>query len=798
MTLSNCPKQSVNQNAMIPNDTPQILETVGDAVAHVGQYRITEANQARILVSLSDKMYTRKELAVVREYSNNGNDAHIVAGKPTSELIITLPTFNNLVFKVRDFGSGLTREQIRDVYCVLGESSKRNSPEQNGVLGYGCKAGFAHADSFTVTSWINGEKTIYNCIKGDVVKLPSVIELSRCPSDEPSGIEVCVPVKQASLWTFHREAVNFFKYWENLPTFIDLDDDNRASIESFRNTPPTLSGEGWSIRPKSDGSAVGIAFMGGVPYRIDWNMLGSKMALTSHRRVLFDLFQNNDVLLTFMMGEVQFVDSREGLEYTDKTIAAMLSRIESMFEKIKDSIQDKFTCLPNMWEVKKVYNAIFATGKLEVDDGEDDTATVEKIRILDGNLTRLESCFQGVFTWNGIPINGAGFSIINRFDNHDPYKIHEICHNPVSPVMTTYRRKKKRTKMCRCTELYANNIVASNRVAVVINDTGLKSGQSMISRYLIFKDNSPYSIVHVLNFVNSDIKDAFFKEYGFDTVPCFKFSEIIGEAKSWNNANKVPRSYSGGGGSRSLSYIDMATGTVVDAEVPLRELEEGGYFVYIGKSRRNTTKIKLSDNYMSVYPDNVVRHIRVLSEEMDADVERVYIIGALTANSKWFTEAVNSGDWINLWKHFSENLSQIENYDKLAEVEDLENYRMFSKQAAESILPLIMEKKSEMIRLIEKYLELDKFNFSKLFAALTATQLTIPNHNKVATPFAVLHNNIRRQYPFLPSYRDVCVSKDRLEEAARYINAMDLFIDLTIDTTPKVDEVPKEQVEVVA
>lgn len=460
---------------MIPNDTPQVIDTFGNDVAPVGLYRITEANQARILLSLSDKMYTRKELAVIREYSNNGNDAHIVAGKPTSELIITLPTFENLTFKVRDFGSGLTKEQIRDVYCVLGESTKRNSPDQNGVLGYGCKAGFAHADSFTVTSWINGEKTIYNCIKGDVVKLPSVIELSRCPSDEPSGIEINIPVKQGSLWTFHREAVNFFKFWDNLPTIINLDEEERQKIDTFRNTPPTLSGDGWSIRPKSDGSAVGVAFMGGVPYRIDWNTLGSRMALTAQRRVLFELFQNNDVVLTFKMGEVQFVDSREGLEYTDKTISAMILRIESMFDKIKDSIQSKFTNLANIWEAKMVYNAIFATGLIEVEKGEDQT-TVEKIRILDGNLSRLETCFAGSFYWNGISISGPGFSLINRFDNQDTSKIHDCSHNPISPVMITYRKKKQRTKVWRCSEYDGNNIVASQRVAVVINDTGIKTG----------------------------------------------------------------------------------------------------------------------------------------------------------------------------------------------------------------------------------------------------------------------------------------------------------------------------------
>lgn len=770
---------------MIPNDTPQTLDVVGNGIVQVAQYRITEANQARILVSLSDKMYTRKQLAVVREYSNNANDAHIVAGKPTSEIVITLPTFEHLAFKVRDFGSGLTKEQIRDIYCVLGESSKRNSPEQNGVLGYGCKAGFADADSFTVTSWINGEKTIYNCIKGDVVKLPLVIELSRCPSDEPSGIEVCVPVKQGSLWTFHNEAVNFFKYWDNLPTILNLGDEDQKSIDTFRNTPPTLSGDGWSIRPKLYGSAVGIAFMGGVPYRIDWNMLGTKMALTSSRRVLFELFQNNDVLLTFKMGEIQFVDSREGLEYTEKTISALISRIEAMFEKIKDSIQDKFANSPNIWEAKMVYNSIFATGKLDVEVEDDETTTIDKIRILDGNLSHLESCFQNVFKWNDITINGPGFPLINRFDNHNTTKINGTSHVPISPVMITYKKKKSRAKVTRCTDMIANNIVASRRVAVVINDIGVKTGQSMVARYLIFKDNSIISIVHILNFANSDIKEAFFEEYGFDSVPIINLSDIINDAKIWNNNNKVARSSSAGGATRCLSYINVATGSIIKADVPMRELEDGGYFVYIGRSLRNTTKIKLADNYTSTYPNNVISHIRILSDAMDADIDRIYIVGISTTNSKWFGDAVNSGDWVNVWTHFSQNMSQIENYDKLSEFEDMTNNRMFSKQAIQILSPLISDKNSSIIKLLDTYNELDDYNFQNILSALTSLKLPTPNHKKVGTPFEISNNNIRKQYPFLPLCNISNPIRERMEETAKYINAMDFYMELNNQSISK-------------
>src|ERR1044071_3952848 len=108
---------------MIPNETLQTLDTLGQT-APVSNFRITDATQARILMSLSDKMYTRKQLAVVREYSTNAADAHIVVERPIENIVVSLPTMTDLNFRIRDFGTGLTEEEIRNVYCVFGESTK--------------------------------------------------------------------------------------------------------------------------------------------------------------------------------------------------------------------------------------------------------------------------------------------------------------------------------------------------------------------------------------------------------------------------------------------------------------------------------------------------------------------------------------------------------------------------------------------------------------------------------------------------------------------------------------------------
>src|ERR1035441_4635559 len=242
---------------MIPNELLQTFQTLGQT-SLVGNFRITEETQARILVSLSDKMYTRKELAVVREYSTNAADAHVVVDRPISDIQVSLPTMEDLNFRIRDFGTGLTEVEIRDVYCVFGESTKRSSNKLNGVLGYGCKAGFAHADSFTVTSWTNGVKSVYQCVKGDSTKLHSSIRLSQEASAEPSGIEICVPVKQNSWCTFHREAIAFYRCWPTMPTIKNLSPEVMADLTKFRETPATLTGNDWEVRPASKDGAHGI------------------------------------------------------------------------------------------------------------------------------------------------------------------------------------------------------------------------------------------------------------------------------------------------------------------------------------------------------------------------------------------------------------------------------------------------------------------------------------------------------------------------------------------------------------
>ena len=67
-----------------------------------------------VLGILRDQLYSDKILANIREYATNAVDAHVVAGCADRPIEVTFPTKLKPLFKVRDFGDGLTEQEIQD------------------------------------------------------------------------------------------------------------------------------------------------------------------------------------------------------------------------------------------------------------------------------------------------------------------------------------------------------------------------------------------------------------------------------------------------------------------------------------------------------------------------------------------------------------------------------------------------------------------------------------------------------------------------------------------------------------
>ena len=148
----------------------------------------------------------------------NARDSHVQSGIPNQPIEITLPTQMEPELKIRDFGQGLDINDLSNIYFKYWKSTKRNTNEQNGFYGIGSKSGFAISDCFTVVSICNGMKSIVTGQKNGFADI-----IHHQPTDEPSGIEVIIPIQQKDLSKFTHEALNLFKYWDVRPVIHNIE-----------------------------------------------------------------------------------------------------------------------------------------------------------------------------------------------------------------------------------------------------------------------------------------------------------------------------------------------------------------------------------------------------------------------------------------------------------------------------------------------------------------------------------------------------------------------------------------------
>lgn len=296
---------------------------------------------------LRNKLYSDKALAVVREYVTNAYDANIEAGNESRPIVISAPSSMTPQFKVRDFGRGLSETDIRNIYCMYGRSTKRNSNEFTGQLGLGSKSGFAYGESFGITSYLNGTKTVYIAYI-DESKLGSVAKVSEEETKEDNGIEIDIPVKKTDISVFSRTIANVIKYFKIKPTI-------NGSIDQLSDDT-LFKGEGWIVN-KSIGSYYGgaygrkdaVAVMGNIAYPINpsqvypeesnnyWNNSNLGFKFISGLTVMF-----------FDIGQLSIAASREELEYNDVTIKAIKCKALDSWNSFKITVGkdvEKFTDL---------------------------------------------------------------------------------------------------------------------------------------------------------------------------------------------------------------------------------------------------------------------------------------------------------------------------------------------------------------------------------------------------------------------------------------------------------------------
>jgi hypothetical protein len=310
-------------------------------------FSIKQDNLAHIFGILRNQLYSNKPLAVIREYCTNAFDAHVDAGKADEPIIVTIPTHISPNLIIRDNGNGLTTEQVYQIFASYGESTKRGTNDQVGMLGLGSKSAFCYVDSFTITSYNNGVKSVYNAYI-DTTQIGKISLTHTEPTDE-TGLEIKINVNTNDISTFNYEIYDFLKFFNPKPIILNNDAIKRQ-IADF-NLKPILAGDNWKVIKRGDwNNSRALITMGNVNYPVSISSLPS----LELREFLND-FKHYDLYVNVPIGTVKPSASRESLDMNTKTTNSVMDA----FNQVKDEIQaeycKKIESSKSMWEAYQTY-----------------------------------------------------------------------------------------------------------------------------------------------------------------------------------------------------------------------------------------------------------------------------------------------------------------------------------------------------------------------------------------------------------------------------------------------------------
>ncbi len=365
-------------------------------INHVERIGEVQQNQAfsikasaKAFQILSSGVYSDIHLAIIRELSTNAWDSHIDAKTTNKAFRVHLPNRMDPTFRIRDFGTGLSHDDVMKVYTTYFESTKTNTNDQNGCLGLGSKSPFAYTQQFLVTSWFEGKKRTYSMFIGEE-GIPTV-ELKRCiDSDEPNGIEVTFACHSTSdQEIFKRRAEKVYRHFPLKP----------VTLGNYKLSLPVRKasriGKGWRLY---DDISQPHAIMGWISYPIDTSQIDCTT-----------LIEEAGIEIDFSIGDIEISADRESLQYTKRTKESITQKLIEINDALSKSLSQEFDQYPSLWDAR--------------------LAKYQRKRKL--SWRSLESKFLNNVKWRGISTQGdvhikvsdlifAGAKVV-RYSNHTPY-----------------------------------------------------------------------------------------------------------------------------------------------------------------------------------------------------------------------------------------------------------------------------------------------------------------------------------------------------------------------------------------
>jgi len=303
-------------------------------------------------------LYSDPVGAVVREYSTNCIDGHKMNNNQDPFHIILPGTFDSGHFIIfRDFGPGMSDDIIQNVFTTFGESTKIDSNDFTGCLGLGSKSALSITDSFTITSIVDGKKSIYSISKNSEKK-PELFHFGTSDTNEKSGISINVPLNNVQFKSIERhikDQLNFFKkkplifYGLDEEEFFDWKDDKIGNDEDI-----ILKYSANQSRNSRRNENNNIIIQGEVGYVLNFDLLVKSLIITEDveedtindelyvtKKTIdkLNIYNESSFNLFAKMGNVSFAPSREELIYDNSTIIYIIRLLLKKYTEVEEEVR---------------------------------------------------------------------------------------------------------------------------------------------------------------------------------------------------------------------------------------------------------------------------------------------------------------------------------------------------------------------------------------------------------------------------------------------------------------------------
>jgi hypothetical protein len=302
--------------------------------------KISEDKLAKLQYLLTKGLYKDPISAVIVEWTNNGVDGTVQAGKSPIDhpVVVSIGTDkdNKMFFSVKDTGIGLDNKDFEEVCMNYLESTKENDNDTIGHFGLGMKSFLSLERPATFTCIKNGVKRKYLVYEG--VEFVNYELIHEEETQEESGVECKIYIND---WQeknlFIAKAKNKLAYYDTVALIID-----NVLINNKISRLPLFQ---WSTLSTS--TEVHICLKD-VVYAIDWEALGiSRIDMPIALRFGLD-------------SGMKPTPSRESYITNEATKRLILNRIQEvanyMVEKYNETVKEPkpfFKALPDIGTVTK-------------------------------------------------------------------------------------------------------------------------------------------------------------------------------------------------------------------------------------------------------------------------------------------------------------------------------------------------------------------------------------------------------------------------------------------------------------